>query len=296
MKMSDGSREKLISIIIPTYNRSGLLAKTLQSICQQSVYKRSIEVIVVDDGSSDDTEAVARSFNLYFTVRYLFQEDKGYRVASARNLGIRNASADLLLFVDSGVVLGSECIATHIRAHQASVRSTVVIGYIFGLQEDVTGLQAIIDMLGIDESISHCKQHGRFLDIREEVYEACDSDLNELPAPWVLFWTGNASVQRKMLAKSGIFDVAFDSRWGIEDIELGYRLYLSGARFVVDRNASSIHCPHPGNTVQKLQEESINKAYFNSKYRTQETAALLKNTTVTLNLSLLGKGTKKVFG
>jgi glycosyltransferase involved in cell wall biosynthesis len=296
MERSGQSREKVVSIIIPTYNRSKLLARTLESIRQQSVYKPSIEVIVVDDGSSDDTEATARSFNPYFPVRYLFQEDKGYRVASARNLGIKNASGDVLLFVDSGVVLGPECVASHLQTHRSGKRPAAVIGYIFGLQENVGDLQTIVDMLGTDESILHCKQHRRFLDIREEVYEACNWDLNALPAPWVLFWTGNVSVQRKVLAETGVFDVAFDSRWGMEDIELGYRLHLSGVRFVVDPNASSIHYPHHSDTAQKLQQELVNKIYFNSKYNTPETMALLESTTVTLNLRLLEKETKEVFG
>ena len=84
-----------ISVIIPTWNRAERLAAALTSVFQQSVAVH--EVIVVDDGSTDNTrEMVARRFA---GVRYIYQENRG--VSSARNVGIRQATGDWIALLDS---------------------------------------------------------------------------------------------------------------------------------------------------------------------------------------------------
>ena len=84
-----------ISVIIPTWNRAGCLARTLESVLAQNLAAH--EVIVVDDGSTDQTrELVARRFG---DVRYLYQQNRG--VSSARNTGIRAASGDWIALLDS---------------------------------------------------------------------------------------------------------------------------------------------------------------------------------------------------
>ena len=84
-----------ISVIIPTWNRAERLVNTLQSVFSQSL--PPTEVIVVDDGSTDDTREIVR--NQFPDVRYLFQQNKG--VSSARNTGIKAASGDWIALLDS---------------------------------------------------------------------------------------------------------------------------------------------------------------------------------------------------
>ena len=84
-----------ISVIIPTWNRAERLADAIESVFQQSVAVH--EVIVVDDGSTDNTrEMVTRRFA---GVRYIYQENRG--VSSARNAGIQFASGDWIALLDS---------------------------------------------------------------------------------------------------------------------------------------------------------------------------------------------------
>jgi len=84
-----------ISLIIPSYNRSSYLKRALQSVLSQSHLPN--EIIVVDDGSSDNTADMLR--NEFPQVTYLYQENKG--VSSARNLGIKHATGDWIAFLDS---------------------------------------------------------------------------------------------------------------------------------------------------------------------------------------------------
>jgi hypothetical protein len=88
-------RQPLVSVVIPVYNGAAFVAEAVRSIVAQGY--DSLEIIVVDDGSTDETaEIVAR---LGKDVRYLFQENAG--PAAARNRGIRDASGELIAFLDA---------------------------------------------------------------------------------------------------------------------------------------------------------------------------------------------------
>ncbi len=85
----------MVSVVIPAFNRASTLKKAIGSVFSQT-YK-DFELIVVDDGSEDDTSDLVSSFN--GRLRYIKQKNKG--PASARNLGIKNAKSDLIAFLDS---------------------------------------------------------------------------------------------------------------------------------------------------------------------------------------------------
>ena len=85
-----------VSVIIPTYNRADMIGDALDSLIQQT--SEDWEAIVVDDGSTDDTEAVVSRF-ADGRIRYLYQANKG--LPGARNTGIRNATGEYIAFLDS---------------------------------------------------------------------------------------------------------------------------------------------------------------------------------------------------
>lgn len=85
----------LVSVIIPVFNGERFLREAVQSVLDQNY--APLEIIVVDDGSTDGTAAVAR--NLADTVRYLHQANQG--PAAARNRGIEHAKGSLLAFADT---------------------------------------------------------------------------------------------------------------------------------------------------------------------------------------------------
>jgi len=85
----------LISVVIPTFNRSELLVKAIKSVLNQDY--SNFELFVCDDGSTDGTEEMIKSIKDE-RLTYLKQENKG--CAAARNLGIRNAKGELIAFLD----------------------------------------------------------------------------------------------------------------------------------------------------------------------------------------------------
>jgi glycosyltransferase involved in cell wall biosynthesis len=263
------------TVIVPTYNRSGLLRHTLDSLVRQDLPARSYEVIVVDDGSSDDTEAVVTEFHDRLDIRYFFQPDEGFRVAKARNVGIANARADICVFVDSGVILHSGCLRAHLASHRSAEGPMAVCGYVYGfnLDNEHADVLARFDLTAPDRTIDAFREAGAALDIREDFYARYGDDFGDLPAPWLMYWTCNTSADTALLREVGGFDEAFQC-WGGEDVDLGYRLYRSGARFLVNRDASSIHCPHE-KVNDHLQAAALdNYRYIARKYDTPITRLL----------------------
>jgi glycosyltransferase involved in cell wall biosynthesis len=86
----------LVSVIIPTFNRSEFLPRAIRSVLQQTF--QDFELVIVDDGSTDKTFSQIKAFNDK-RIRYIFQTNHG--VSSARNLGIRNSTGTFLAFLDS---------------------------------------------------------------------------------------------------------------------------------------------------------------------------------------------------
>jgi len=89
----------VITVVIPTYNRQLYLEQAILSVLNQTVH--CAELIVVDDGSTDDTEMVVNKLadHADISIRYIYQENKG--ASAARNLGIKNAVGDFICFLDS---------------------------------------------------------------------------------------------------------------------------------------------------------------------------------------------------
>ena len=85
----------MVSVVIPTYNRAAIIRASIDSVLGQTY--TNVEVIVVDDGSHDDTRAVVESFGA--PVRYVYQANRG--VSAARNLGFANARGEYIALLDS---------------------------------------------------------------------------------------------------------------------------------------------------------------------------------------------------
>lgn len=264
------------SVIVPTYNRMALLARTLDTLSHQDLDGGRFEVLVVDDGSTDATGDVIDAFRERLDLRYFYQPDEGFRVAAARNVGIANAAAEVCVFIDAGVLAHSGCLRAHLRNHTGS-RPTAVIGYVYCFNqdnEDAEQMRATIDFDEVDGAIAALADEGRWLDDRELFYRRYPGDaIADLPAPWLMYWTCNVSARTADLHAIGGFDEAFRS-WGYEDLDLAYRLHQAGARFVVDRAASAIHYPHEKDLAHNTQVATANLRYIIDKYDTPEVRAL----------------------
>jgi len=220
---------KTASVIIPTYNRLDLLTQTLRSIVDSSTPATDIDVVIVDDGSSDETFRAVRTFEGDLNLKYVFQPDKGFRVSRAKNLGLSVSEGDVCICIDSGIVIPTWFISAHLTAHQES-GPAVVLGNILGFDYNDKNTAMLTDEMDgrrIDDLVRDWENRDALADPREPAWDQCGGDLMQLPAPWALAWTANVSFHRALLGPDVRFDETYQS-WGAEDQDFALSLYNEG--------------------------------------------------------------------
>ena len=115
------SKASLVSVIIPCFNHGHYLARAIDSVLAQSYPYH--EIIVVDDGSSDNTAAVAKSFE---NVRYVYQQNRG--LSAARNTGIAQSQGAFVVFLDADDWLYKEGLAINVAYLQQNEEAAFVSG------------------------------------------------------------------------------------------------------------------------------------------------------------------------
>jgi glycosyltransferase involved in cell wall biosynthesis len=205
-----------LSVVIPTYNRLPILEKCLTALEQQRLEApiTAYEVVVVDDGSTDDTvNWLLRNSAAYPHVR-LIQQDHG-GPAEGRNRGVEHARGDVIVFIDSDLVVTDTFLLCHARQLQQSWEQRG-------------------DRL--------CFTYGAVINTAN--FESPTSEPHKLrDLSWAYFATGNVAIDRQVLERSGLFDTRF-RLYGWEDLELGERLRRMGVVLVRCPQAVGYHW-HP---------------------------------------------------
>lgn len=290
--MSKSNSKFKLSVIIPTYNRSRLLDYTLLSLQQQDIEKSIFEVIVADDGSADDTRDVVEKHEKLLNIKYVYQVDLGYRPASARNMGIRVADGDICLFIDSGVLLNSDCIRQHINFYKSRSSKVAAVGYVYGFERFIfceNKLIELVDPSNVADSVSRISKNELFFDIREEQYVRYGDQIQDLPASWYYFWTCHVSAPISEISSAGLFDEKYDGRWGVEDSDLAFRLMQQGIKIHLLRSAEAIHYPHEKDKEERKKQGYENCRYFNRKFNTMETQIFLDSYLADTNFTDINK-------
>lgn len=125
----DRDSEELVSVVIPCYNKAAFLGEAIESVLHQTY--THFEVIVVDDGSSDDSRMVASQ---YPRVRYLYQFNQG--PSAARNAGIRASRGNYLVFLDGDDRLLPTALEVDVRALEDHPECAFVSGHVHLIDKD----------------------------------------------------------------------------------------------------------------------------------------------------------------
>jgi glycosyltransferase involved in cell wall biosynthesis len=216
--------------VIPTYNRASTLARTLAQLARHEDTQLA-EVVVCDDGSTDRTPSVAKRFASRLPIVYLRQEDLGFRAAAARNMGIRRSVGDVLIFLDDDCLPMPGFVSAHCAAH---AQRSGMVG--LGLRRRLSGqLSRRLNGQPLRPPLQPWLAAGTEPDDRAPFLV---SGSVTHPYPWKLLYSCNLSLRRDH--PEAYFDERFQG-WGMEDTELGFRLWITKADYRVVDGATVLH-------------------------------------------------------
>ncbi|MBU1269030.1 MAG: glycosyltransferase [Nanoarchaeota archaeon] len=207
----------MISIIIPTHNRSHDLKMCINNILKQKI-NEELELIIVDDGSTDQTKKIVMSLcKKHKHLKYLRQDNKG--PAAARNLGAKIAKGDIICFTDDDCIPDKDWIKSVLRAHKKN-RTVQVIGGLTRVDKNNrTGF--------ITQHLTNSSIKQRFEEKERVIY----------------FPTSNISLKKKVLEQF-TFDEKFPFPGG-EDLEFGWRLQKNKIKMLYDESIIVTHNLNP---------------------------------------------------
>ena len=217
-----------VSVVIPTYNRSGLLGKTIPALVNQRTDGIQYEVIFVNNGSSDDSDAILKEAVARYPDRlrcYYIPPTGG--PSAPRNVGIRAAKGEVVIILDDDVLPEPDLVLQHAQFHKAHPEPHyAALGELYVPPEL------------LDDPMS---RFHRFPYDKVSTLEDLD---------FMHFWTCNVSVKRQFMLDSGMFDEKFLC---YEDLICGYRLANNGMRlrFVPSARGQHLHQFKPSGVPTK---------------------------------------------
>jgi glycosyltransferase involved in cell wall biosynthesis len=211
---SPGPRRPSLSVVIPVHNGGRDFEHCLRRL--RDSLQAEDELIVVDDGSTDGSGALAESFGAV-----VVRNPTAQGPASARNTGARAARFPLIFFLDADVAVHPETLGRVVARFESDPGLTAL----FGSYDDRPTAPGLVSQF---RNLLHhyVHQQGNF---------AAEA------RPARTFWTGCGAIRRQAFLDFGGFDPQLYRRPAIEDIELGYRLTRAGCRIALVRNIQATH-------------------------------------------------------
>ncbi|PLS17541.1 hypothetical protein CVD28_11110 [Bacillus sp. M6-12] len=260
-----------VTVILPSFNRYPLNQLSLYALENQTFDLSKMEVIFVDDASTDETPSL-KNYKAPFAFRYI-RNNENYGRSKTRNTGIKEAKGQILIFLDAEVIVGPEFVKNHYQRHLTQEPLVVTGKYVNKLysylfpgfdkyqlrdvrklsknsdfaksrikpaMETETGQPVQLLFKQDILSLPTIKQFSKPKTYEEKIVSAFN---DKFRLPWISCTTLNHSVRKSLVDSIGGFDESFIGH-GLEDYEYGFRLYQAGARFSYDPNISVYHQEH----------------------------------------------------
>lgn len=247
-----------ISVIIPTHNKASRLRICLVNLLRTiQVWPSAAEVIVIIDGSCDNTlqlvTDVCSTADIPVTVKtHLTAHGR----SAARNAGAAVARGEILLFIDDDILLGPGVLEQHWLAHQTTkpvlARATILnLPWLYAFPDPsappthlpeklaqrhivLQGDRLLLDVIKLQARRSH---------FESEIHRLLRTRPDQ--GRWLASTGGNLSVKQSFYNALGGFDESFGLRWGVEDLEFGFRAELAGAKLKHLDQVQVYHMDHP---------------------------------------------------
>ncbi|MEE9604068.1 MAG: glycosyltransferase family 2 protein [Candidatus Scalindua sp.] len=201
--------QPFVSVIVPVHNAGEYIEICMDALLASS--HQSFEIIMVDDCSTDDSVEIARLKGI--TVLQLSRQSGP---AASRNFGALHARGEILIFIDSDVLVRQETITRIVENFQHNPDIVAV----FGSYDDEPLEKNFMSQY---RNLFHHFHHQH-------------SDTEAFT-----FWAGCGAIRKKVFEEMGGFDQKKYTKPSIEDIELGYRIHKKGYRIILDRDLQVKH-------------------------------------------------------
>ena len=207
-------RRPTLSVVIPVHNGGHDFGRCLRRLRDSRM--ADFELIVVDDGSTDGSAALAGSFGAT-----VYRNTAPLGPASARNAGARAATAPIVFFLDADVAVHPETLSRVVARFEGDPGLTAL----FGSYDDAPSAPGLVSQF---RNLLH-----------HFVHQQGDFVADARPAR--TFWTGCGAIRKRVFLDLGGFDPHLYRRPAIEDIEFGYRLSRAGFKTILARDVQATH-------------------------------------------------------
>lgn len=272
----------MLSVIIPVYNRSTNILVCLRALAAQKGVKGEFEVLIVDDGSTDDTlDVISKEYS-----NMRLRKDapltilsggpnKGFRGGRARNIAAFNCAGDRMMFVDSDVALNQNSIKSLLDA--AAVQPDAII---VGLYHWLPPLDWSLGETALHEAVSFVDLMGRVAEGAAKVLSNVvndspfgedirtgdfDDSLSIKKGCGLGALSGNISYPKNLFWRLGGFDERIVGHGG-EDADLGLTADEANADWILLSTMFGFHVWHTRNQLQNSKEVQANIAFIDAKH------------------------------
>jgi hypothetical protein len=259
------------SVVIPYKQRLESITAVFAALADQTMDHARFEVIVGAMEYSEEYVAACREYTDRLTLISVL-EDAPWNVGHARNLGIRQAGGDVIVFMDADMIPPAHMLQTLYDKYFADNQNVCVLGQALGYScvvEDVgkgTGLvMASVDNVEA-QPYSHFRDLITSLQAIDGVWVDDRTVLDSVPLPWALCWSGLVALPAATVRKHDLyFDEGFRG-WGSEDQEWGYRIHATGTPLVLGQDVYAMHLPHARQGSTNTESYRANSSYFLTKW------------------------------
>lgn len=253
-----------LSLIILTFNSSKKLSLLLTSLTKQTFDTKLVQIIIVDDGSTDETESIVRKYSDHLIIDYQKIEHTGNR-GHNRNFGASKAKANRLLFIDGDSILARDFLELHERGSRDP--NALTMGRRIRLMDNPNGPineELICNHYDLLDQLPSIDDERLLFKLTLDDFNINGEDV------FAMMFSHNFCVSKERFDASGGFDPAFSVNWGAEDVELGYRLVKNGCRLKLDMNIKVYHFFVNEDIVKKIKSLRKNLQLFFQKHSNWE--------------------------
>ena len=276
-----------IALLLSTYQRPDHLRRALASIAMQQGVEGKMELVVTDDGSTDETPRIVEEFarRVPFSVGFTTHEHTTFRLSRCRNEGVRASAAPYILFLDGDCVLPSD----HVHTHLARRKEATVMAGDFCRLDRPNSQRVTIETIRSGE-YRQWAPPDELRRLRKQDRAARFYRLIRHPRKPKLFGN-NVGIWREDFHRVNGYDENFQG-WGCEDDDLRCRLHAAGVRIEsILRHTFTYHLWHPTDvTAPATWKQGENVAYLLRKGRlTRCRNGLKKRALADLSIRIVGR-------